>query len=75
MKFNVTYPTLKFPVSYPTLKFPVRVVAPLTVTYAINPSDLGTAVRVRVVNSLPLNPAESDICFNATEKKLYLGIE
>lgn len=35
----------------------------------------GTANKIRVVNSLPLNPAEGDVCFDATDNGFYIGVD
>jgi len=34
-----------------------------------------TAEKIRVVNSLPLNPDEGDVCFDASDNGFYIGVE
>jgi hypothetical protein len=34
-----------------------------------------TAEKIRVVNSMPITFAEGDICFNASDNGLYIGVD
>ena len=47
----------------------------VTKKYVDDLSASGIAAKIRVVNSLPLNPDEGDECFEATDNAFYIAAD